>query len=242
MKMATNTIAITAFLITALCAGAAICPMVMADGDNQSALITFGTEEVDDSSQTVNDEGQTDSNRPEPPQFNGERPEFDPENAPELTFQTITLDDGTTIEVPLLPDGTLPERSEDGTAPSAPGQMNGQMPQGMPGQMNGERPEFDPENAPELTFQTITLDDGTTIEVPLLPDGTLPERSEDGTAPSVPEQMNGQMPQGMPTMDNQNGQSFGPQMGGMGMPGQMNGQGAPSFDGQNGQSFGPQMN
>ena len=200
--MATNTAAYVALLAIALCAAVAFCPIVLADDGEETVLDT----------QAEVSEETTEVTAPESRPQMGPAPDFDGER-PELTYGTVTLEDGTEIQVPLLPNGELPNMSEDGTMVGPQGMpgMPGQGPQGMPEDMDVEM------DGEEITF---TNDDGeeVTIFVPYLPDGTLPAKGE-GAAP-------GQGPQGMP------GQ-MGPQMNGQngpqGMPGQMGGQGAPAM-------------
>ena len=235
--MATNTAVYVALLAIALCAAVAFCPIVLADDGEETVLDT----------QAEVSEETTEVTAPEfRPQMDP-APDFDGER-PELTYETVTLEDGTEIQVPLLPNGELPNMSEDGTMVGPQGMpgMPGQGPQGMPEDMDVEM------DGEEFTF---TNDDGeeVTIFVPYLPDGTLPAKGEGAAPGENAPQMNGQNgPQGMPgqngeapsfdgenapQMDGQAPQGMpgqmGPQMNGqsgpMGMPGQMGGQGAPAM-------------
>ncbi len=137
---ASSKIMIVAALLVAICAASTFCPMLISA---EQGSVSTASEEITDESGTVavtDEDGNMvvpgEGEMPELPAMDGGNIEMDGEE--------ITLDDGTVLFVPYLPDGTLPEVSEDGTMPGEgmiPPEMNGEnMPQmgemdqmGMPG-------------------------------------------------------------------------------------------------------------
>ena len=244
MKMNAGIVMVAA-IVAAFCIGAAMYPMVL-NADN-STEIEIGVEENNEEVPLLpngemppkmegdgNFVGPQNGQMPELPEMeNGEMPELpdfqngDNQMGPgmEIEMQYFTTEDG--VEVPLLLDGSMPPKTEDG---SLPPMMDGQMGPGMDfqnddnqmgPQMNGGMQN---QGMPgmEIEMQYFTTEDG--VEVPLLPDGSMPPKT-DGEMPELPDFQNG---------DNQ----MGPQMNGG-----MQNQGMPGMDFQNGNSqMGPQMN
>ncbi len=137
---ASTKIMVIAALLVAICTVATVSPVLLnAEQDTAYSESEVVTDESGDATVTADDDGTT----PELPEMDGQGM---PSGDIEMDGEEITLDDGTVIFVPYLPDGTLPERSEDGTAPGQgmPAMDNGQMPsmngQGMPGMNNQGMP------------------------------------------------------------------------------------------------------